>query len=34
MHSTGVSDRVFALADALGTRVRDQVRATQFMLGG
>ncbi len=34
MHSTAVSDRVFALADALGTRVRDQVRATQFMLGG
>jgi len=33
-HSMGVSDRVFGLAAALGLRVRDQVRATQFILGG
>jgi hypothetical protein len=34
LHSVGVSDRVFSLAGALGTRVRDQARATQFILGG
>jgi hypothetical protein len=34
LHSVGVSDRVFSLAHTLGTRVRDQVRATQYILGG